>query len=197
MIKAVIFDFNGVFLKADYLSVRMERRYGIDGNKFWSSLKKVLMITRKPSSEPFFELLKPYLEKLDLSISEEGFFNFWFSGEKLVPEMLDYTKELREQGIRVFILSRNFKERTQYYRQNFLEIFNNVDKAYFSWETGFVKPDPLAYQQILSENDLKPEECIYFDDSQENIESAKRLQINAYRYEGLKETKEIIIRMMS
>jgi putative hydrolase of the HAD superfamily len=71
-------------------------------------------------------------------------------------------------------------------------VFNNIDKAYFSWETGFVKPDQRAYKQVLEENHLKPEECIYFDDSEENIEAAKKLGIKAYKFKGLDGAIKII-----
>jgi len=194
MIKAVIFDLNGVFLESEHLSKRIEEKYGIPGDKFWEALRKVLNETRKPNAESFFKLLRPYLEELNFSISEKEFFDFWFSGEKLVPEVLKYTKELRKKGVKVFILSRNFRERTEYYRRNFPEIFKNIDKAYFSWETGLIKPDPKAYTAILEENNLKPEECVYFDDLEENIKSAESLHIKAYKYEGLEKTKEIISR---
>lgn len=192
MIKAVIFDLNGIFLGSEHLSDRVEKKYDIPGDKFYLALKKVLALTRKPGAESFFKLLKPYLKELNFLISERDFFDFWFSGEKLVPEVLKYVKELRKKGIRVFILSRNFRERTEYYRKNFPEIFNNVDKAYFSWETGLVKPDPRAYKAILKEQRLKPEECIYFDDVNENIEIAKGLGFKAQKYDNLESAKRFI-----
>lgn len=192
MIKAVIFDLNGIFLEFDYLSDRVEREYGVPGDKFWSALKRVLAVTRKPGAESFFKLLKPYLEELNFHILEEEFFDFWFSGEKLVPEVLEYAKELRKKGIKVFILSRNFKERTEYYRKNFPEIFDSVDKAYFSWETGLVKPDPRAYQAILDEHNLRPKECVYFDDVEENVKIARSLGIHTRKYEGLGSAKRFL-----
>ena len=195
MIKAVIFDLNGVFLQAEYLSKRVEQKYNISGDEFWLALKQVLEATRKPNAPSFFNLLKPYLKKLNFSIPEQEFFNFWFSGEKLVNEMLEYAKELRKQRIKIFILSNNFKERTQYYRENFKEIFDAVDKTYFSWETGFVKPDKQAFLNILKEHDLKPEECIYIDDSDENIKGAKNIGIKAFKYQGLNALKRILKRM--
>lgn len=197
MIKAVIFDLNGVFLKSEYLSKRVEEKYGISGDAYYSELKKVLDITRKPNAGDFFELLSPDLEKLGLSISKDEFFSFWFSGEELVPELIEYTKELRKKEIKIFILSNNFKERTEYYRQNFPEVFNGANKVYFSWETGFVKPDPQAYKNILNQHDLRPEECAYFDDSEENIEIAKSLGIHAQKYQGLEKTKEFMSKFLN
>ncbi len=192
MIKAIIFDLNGVFLQAEYLTKRVEKKYGIPGEKLLPILKEVMAIARKPGIEDSFALWRPKLKKIGFNIDREEFFNFWFSGEKLVPKLIDYTKKLKERGLKVFILSNNFKERTKYYRKNFPEIFSSVDKVYFSWETGFVKPDPKAYLNILREQRLRPEECLYFDDSEENIKSAQKLGIRAIKYISFLETKKII-----
>lgn len=194
MIKAVIFDLNGIFLKSEHLSDRIEKRYGIPGDKFYLALKKVLAIARKPGAKSFLKLLKPYLKEFNFSILEKEFFDFWFSGEKLDLALLKYVKKLRKKGIKVFILSRNFKERTEYYRKNLPEIFNNIDKAYFSWETGLVKPDPRAYKAIFKEYKLRPEECIYFDDVKENVEVAKNLGFKAQKYKDLKSAKKFIVK---
>jgi len=190
--KAVIFDLNGVFLQSEYLSKRIQDKYGVPENKFYEALKEVMAIVRESRTDDAFKFWEPHLKKLGLQVTKEEFFNFWFSGEKLVPELLEYTKELRKKGIKVFILSNNFKERTEYYRKNFSEIFEGVDDAYFSWETGFIKPDPRAFQNILTQHELKPEDCLYFDDSSKNVEVARGLGIDAQEYRGLKETKNYI-----
>jgi len=109
---------------------------------------------------------------------------------------LDYAKELRKQEIMVFLLSNNFKERTEYYRKHFPQIFSNVTYAYFSWETGFVKPDQKAYQKVLQDNDLSAEDCVYFDDSEKNVNIARALGIHAFQYKGLSEMKETVDKLI-
>ncbi len=168
----------------------MHEKYGVDENDFILALTDVLDKARKPGVEDSFELWKPHLTKLGLSLDREEFFNFWFSGEKLVPELLDYAKKLTEKGIKVFILSNNFRERTEYYRKNFPQIFTNIDGAYFSWETGFVKPDPEAYLNLLKEHGFKPGECLYFDDNEKNLKVAQELGFWAQKWEGLESIKK-------
>lgn len=192
MIKAIIFDLNGVFLESPPLSERFQEKFGVPTDKFLPVLKDVMDKVRRPDAPPAFSLWKPHLDSWGLDLSEDEFFDFWFSGEHLVPALLDYAKRLRESGLRVFVLSNNFRERTSYYRQNLSEIFKDLDGEYFSWETGYVKPDLEAYKNILDKNSLKPEECIYFDDSDKNIEVARSLGIHAEKYEGLKATKRAI-----
>lgn len=190
--KAVIFDLNGVLIQSEYLSKRIEDKFVIASEKFLEILKDILSIARRPGCEDSFKLWEPKLKELGLSISKDDFFNFWFSGENLVLELIDYIKELKKKGIKVFILSNNFKERTEYYRQNFPQIFDHIDRVYFSWETGFIKPDIKAYQKLLVDNNLRAEDLVYFDDADKNLQIASSLGIKSYKYINLENTKEII-----
>ena len=190
MYKTVIFDLNGVFLQSEPLSKRFEEKFGVTKDQFLPALKEIMAVVRKPNAPAAFTLWKPYLDQWQVSLSEQQFFDFWFSGEYLVPELVEYAQELKNGGVKVFLLSNNFKERTEFYRKNFPQIFQCVDKAYFSWESGFVKPSVESLQLDLSENSLRSEECIYFDDSDDNIKVAQSLGITAEKWTNLVEAKK-------
>ena len=194
MYKAVIFDLNGVFLQSEPLSKRFEEKFGVTNDQFLSALKKIMTVVRKPNAPTAYSLWKPYLDKWGISLSEKGFLDFWFLGEHLVSQLVEYANELRSKGTKVFILSNNFRERTEYYRQSFPQTFQCVDKAYFSWETGFVKPSIKSLQLVLSENHLKSEECIYFDDSDDNIQIAKSLGIHAEKWTDVESAKTAVLK---
>ena len=116
MVKAVILDLNGVILsEGEYFTKRLENKYNIPSEKFYKIFDEVMHIGRKPNCQDFFKLWEPKLVELGIKVSREEFFDLWFSGENLVTEFLDYIQELREQGVNVFILSNNFKERTDKY----------------------------------------------------------------------------------
>ncbi len=192
-LKAIIFDLNGVFIESDLLlSDRFREDFNVYEDKFLPVLKEIMGVVRKPEAPKVYGLFKPYLDSWGVNLSEEQFLDYWFSAEKLSFELLDYAKQLKEDGIKVYTLSNNFLERTNFYRENFQELFQVVDKAYFSAESGYVKPDEMAWKNILTENSLSPEECLYFDDSKKNITVANSLSINAHHYEGLEQVKEIV-----
>jgi HAD superfamily hydrolase (TIGR01509 family) len=65
-----------------------------------------------------------------------------------------------------------------------------AEKAYFSYQTGFVKPDPRAWQVVLDENALLPNECIFFDDQPRNVEAAKSLGMPAFLYEAAEAVRQ-------
>lgn len=189
-IKAIIFDMNGVFIKdSGPLSKRIEKDFSINAGEIYPLIKTALKQVRVPgaNSRPVWQ---PVLVRLNMTY--EDFFKYWFSGESLNDELLQYAKELRQQGIKVIILSNNFPERTNNYRRLYPELFNVVDEQYFSWETGNVKPNTEAFTQILEKHDFLPNEYLYFDDSEENLASASKLGINVHLYQNLQDTKNFI-----
>ena len=62
------------------------------------------------------------------------------------------------------------------------------NKIYLSHEIGFRKPNKHAFQIILNENSLKPNNVLFIDDSPQHIEGAKKLGIKTHL---LKENEEI------
>ena len=192
MVKAIIFDLNGVFIQSPYLSDRFQNEFSIPAKKFLPVLKKIMGKIRKPNAGDSFNYWEPYLEKWGVELTKEQFFDFWFNREKKVPEMIELAKELKHKGVKMFILSNNFIERANHYKKTFPFLEEIFDKIYYSWQTGFVKPAPEAYKKLLVDNNLKPEECIYFDDSKENIKVAEGLGIKSSLFEGVQYARRLL-----
>lgn len=82
-------------------------------------------------------------------------------------------------------------ERAEYYEKTF-EFLKKFDKIYYSWQTGNVKPDDKCFTRILKENNLKANQCYYFDDPQKNVEKARELGFKAYKWESITNFKKTI-----
>ena len=54
-----------------------------------------------------------------------------------------------------------------------------IDKCYLSYEIHLSKPQPEIFRFLLDTEQLDPAECLFFDDSARNIDTAKALGINA------------------
>ena len=181
MLKGVILDLNGIFLQSPKLSTQFEKDFNIPPSVFIPKLAEIMAAVRKSKAQPAFSYWKSVLKEWKINFPESEFWDYWFKAEILSERMVEFAKSLRKRGIKVFILSNNFKERSEYYG-HYPWMHEAADKIYFSWQTGFIKPDVRAWQFILSENNLKPEDCVYFDDRQVNLDSAGSLGIQSYMF---------------
>ena len=87
---------------------------------------------------------------------------------------------------RTFLLS-NINEIHLDYIQKYLKNTFGLDgnemffeKIYYSHLIGKRKPDPEIFEQVLTENDLKPEETLFIDDSPQHLASAEKMGIQTY-----------------
>ena len=193
MIKAIIFDLNGVLLDdGEYFTVRFAREYNLNEEEVKETFFSIMDILRKPDAPCAYELWKPQLDKWNVKLKKEEFFDYWFLLEKIRPGFLEIIDALQEKDKRVFVLSNNFKERSAHYDKAFEDLFDLVDKTYFSWKTGFVKPEIMAFRNLLEENDLDPEDCIFVDDQEKNVDAANSIGIHSFLFADLDECREKI-----
>ncbi len=196
MVKAIIFDLNGIFIQSPKLSDRFKKDFNIPVPAFLEKLGDIMKKVRMPGAGRAFDHWLPALMEWKVNFTEKEFFDYWFKAETVSEEMVSLAKDLKAKGIKVFVLSNNFQERALYYA-DYPWMHEVVDKAYFSWKDGFVKPDTRAWQIILNENKLKAEECLYFDDQQKNVAAAESLGIKSFLFENTEKLKRNIEEMIS
>lgn len=100
-------------------------------------------------------------------------------------ERVDLLKSLR-QNYKLYLLSNtnsiHFKVVEEIYKSEhggstFISLF---DRVFLSYEMGLRKPDRRIYEQIVREIDAKPEQCLFFDDMEENLVSAKEVGLKTH-----------------
>lgn len=191
MIKAIIFDLNGIFIQSPKLSDRFEKDFRISSEIFLPKLSEIMDKVRQPKADQSFSYWEPVLREWNINLSEQEFWKYWFEVEEPSERMISFAKELKNRGIKIFVLSNNFKERAEYYG-HYPWMHEVIDKAYFSWQTGFVKPNIDAWKLVLSENDLQPEECLYFDDQDKNIKASEETGIKSFIFTKEEELERIV-----
>lgn len=104
----------------------------------------------------------------------------------------DYTEEwidaLKSAGYKLYCIT-NFTPAGYeqcYDRISFIERF---DGCVFSFREGIVKPDPEIYKVLLRRYGLKAEECVFIDDTEENVRSAQKLGMAGIVFTGYEEAK--------
>jgi putative hydrolase of the HAD superfamily len=58
------------------------------------------------------------------------------------------------------------------------------DTHFVSHQTGFIKPDPEAFEHVLETLHCRPAEVLFLDDNRLNVEAATRVGLRAVRVQG-------------
>ena len=107
----------------------------------------------------------------------------WFFGNARMmrvkrPSIWNEMKVLREKGYGIYLLS-NYSEELLESHIGDTEIKDLVDGGVVSFQIHEIKPEPAIYQYLLQKYNLKPEDCLFFDDREDNVEAARKLGISA------------------
>lgn len=89
----------------------------------------------------------------------------------------DWIREFKANGYHVYILS-NFSEKCYLDCGEKMNFVKEADGAVISYQEKMIKPDACFYEVLLDRYHLIPEECVFMDDKQINIEAAKALGMN-------------------
>jgi len=100
------------------------------------------------------------------------------------PRLLSLIKGLREKGYKTGLLSNigpgfldmNFPERGEYF-----------DDIVLSYEVHMVKPSPEIYHLAARNLGVEPDECVFVDDSQRNVDGAEAVGMKGIVYKNFDE----------
>jgi len=95
---------------------------------------------------------------------------------------------LKKQGYQVLFLS-NFSSKARKECAEALDFVPYADGGIFSHEVHMVKPYPDIYRLLLDTYQLNPQECLFIDDTIENLTIAEELGIHTIQFK----TKEQVL----
>lgn len=182
--KAVIFDFGNVIINIEFQ--RIYQTFAKFTSKPVTYIEKRItedQIFRRYESgqftdEEFREVIR---QTLGFPLSDHEVDTAWNAILLDIPtDRIDLIHNIR-QKYPVYLLS-NTNNIHISASNNYLKKVHGIknldilfDKLYLSYEMGMWKPDAEIYHEVLRSNKLQPNEVIFFDDNQHNIESAKAI----------------------
>ena len=96
-------------------------------------------------------------------------------------EAFDLLQVFKSKGYKVYILS-NLPLIAYEVIGKIPGFFEKFDGGVFSYEAKCVKPEPEIYKMLLTRYSLNPEECLFIDDLEVNIEAGKACGIDGVIY---------------
>ncbi len=190
MIKAILFDADGVIINTEMFSVQLAKDYHIDPQKLLPFFKNEFQKCLTGKADLKVEL-QPYLKQWGWTKSADDFLTYWFASEHKIDEsLIAYIQTLRRRGIPCYMATNQEKYRTEYFltRMGFAESF---DAIFSSSQLGEKKPDTAFFKKILT--NLKPlqaEEILFWDNSPSHINGAKQVGIHAQLYTNFEDLKK-------
>lgn len=183
-IKWILFDISGVIIHFTFINpdgYRIGTRFfsreeleGIFSSKDFNTYMLGLI-----SHEQFVgRHLKK--KKLDLSIGE---FDELFKKDIVPIEGMKTLLEKLSQKYKVALATNGGKENTKY-RIEGSGILPHLSKVIASYRIRELKPSTEFYKKMLKMIEAKPEECIFIDDTKENVNAANSLGIKGILFKS-------------
>lgn len=120
---------------------------------------------------------------LGLRLSEEEFHDIWCDIFTLDEQMVELGTWLA-QTYSTWLLSNTNAAHYQWIVRRFPRVVF-YRAAALSYELGVMKPDTRYYELALRQFNIKPEQSVFIDDREENVEGALRLGIRGIVFKGV------------
>jgi epoxide hydrolase-like predicted phosphatase len=186
---AVLFDFGGVLTTPVWDSfAAFCRTEGLEPDavrKLFKTdpeaLKDLRQLELGEMSESEFEQI--FGKRLGIA-DPDGLIPSMFSGMQPEGDMVEAVREIRRSELRTGLISNSWST-DHYDRELLMELF---DVSVISAEVHMHKPQPEIYRLAAERLAVKPEECAFVDDLQENCDGAEAVGMTAVRHRSPKET---------
>ena len=185
-IRATFWDCGGVMLTNgwdEHARKRVVEHFGLNFDEFEQ---------RHPQANDLWERGKidvhEYLRETVFYVpriftEDEFFLKMRDVSQVLYPGMIEFLRALRTQGMRetsTYMLSNESRELMEYRIPKF-GLSGLFDAYLVSAYIGLRKPEAAFFQCALDLSQCQPDECVFIDDREENLEGARKLGIQGIR----------------
>lgn len=186
MIKGITFDLDGVYFpngKANF--IKALGNFGISEDEakrvfLKSDEMNNLYKLGKMTDKEFWSFAKKEW-KTDKTWQE--LIGLMIQGYDTDENVVSVVKNLRQKGYKTLICTNNFPARVSGLQKRF-GFLDNFDAHAFSYEVGAAKPSEVIFQNLINKSDLQPQEIVFTDDNEDNLNGAKSVGINVFLYRG-------------
>jgi putative hydrolase of the HAD superfamily len=183
-VKAVLFDFGNVICKFDMrlFVEKITPLTTIPASRLHEILHKSFDLGRAYetgliTSDQFFQQIS---QRYALAISKQDFICAFTDVFTPIPSTLRLIHTLKP-SYKLGLLSNTNEWHFEHVIKRY-DVYPLFDAVTVSFEVGAMKPAEKIYRDALTKLDVRPDDCIYIDDLQENLDGARRLGILGILY---------------
>lgn len=194
--KIIFFDIGGVLLSNGWGHGSRQaaaEKFGFDYDEM-NYLHEFIFNVYEIGSITLDEYLNTTLFYRPRNFTKETFIDFMFSQSVELPDTLQWLKEWKRKHAErfKFISINNEGRELNEYRINKFRLHDFFDAFVSSCEVGMRKPDPGIFKLAMGIAQVKPEQCIYFDDRAMLVEAAGKTGIKSHQHKNFESTKAIL-----
>lgn len=183
MIKTIIFDFGDVFINLDKEGAMQNALNLFELETFSEEMIAINNLYEQGliSTDEFVEF---YVDNFQ-NLSKQDILDAWHFIIKDFPKhRLEFVQNLAsDKKYKLILLSNTNDLHIEYIKDriDFYEDFKNCfDAFYLSHEINLRKPNANIYQYVLDTHNIKADETLFIDDTEENIKSAQNSGIHTW-----------------
>lgn len=193
-IKAVIFDWGGVFAHPDnpllHTKLRQDPQFK---NGFVNHKTKDLSKEYYSGTLASSDYWKKYVEILDINeLSPDQARNYYLD-YTLDKKMFGLLKKISKKYPTALLSNLNVDMKNKILRD--LDLNKYFKHMIFSNDVGVLKPDPSIYRIAIEKLQLEPNSILFIDDSLENIECAQKMGLKTILFTSAKQCKSELEKM--
>lgn len=179
MIKNIIFDLGNVLIRfkpEEFINKNIKKEYrekffnAVFKGQEWADLDRGIL--------EYSDAVKIFSEKIPECSSEikKLFDNYILDVLEPIEKNIEIMKSLKGK-YKLFVLSNFHYPAFDYIFKNW-EFFKYFDGKIVSGHCKLLKPEKKIYELLCSTYSLKPNECVFIDDTKANIKAAEEFGIN-------------------
>jgi putative hydrolase of the HAD superfamily len=192
-IKILFFDIGGVLLTNGWGHESRHaaaEKFRLDYEEM-KELHTFIFNTYESGSITLDEYLDTVVFNHPRDFPREDFKEFMFQ-QSVELDTLAWLKEWKKDcGFRIISINNEGKELNDYRVKKF-KLHDFFDAFVSSCEVGLQKPNPKIWNLAMGIAQVKPNQCVYFDDRIMFVRAAEKLGIRAYQHTSLESTKQIL-----
>lgn len=194
MIKNIVFDIGDVLVK--FMPEASVRYIGADetevndvlaatvGSRWWAELDRGVMDEEEVIGKMIEESPK----------YKDAIRKFFDDGKELLVEAFDYSEkwidDMKSRGYRVYLLSNYPRSYFLLHSETRMKFVKNVDGRVVSAFVKSVKPEHEIYKILLDTYNLNPDECVFIDDREDNVEGAVKAGMHGIVFKNFEDANQ-------